>query len=674
MKPSRSLLPGFLLTLCVCLAAPGQVLASVLTTRDLENYAKYDAESFGIGGGAGFNADFGLGGNATAQGSRKADGNGNLQTGKASLTATGNTGYGRDAEEDESVTRSGINTRNITLTDEEGQKARTGKTAEETIASLHTSTTTQTAEQNSGYLENNFDRERVEDEINLQVEVTQQFSQNVRKVQGHLREEEERLRKAAKTAEEEGDSARAAELHGEADEWQEGGVLLNMLAGGLLAPTDSAGGILANTLAPGISYEIGQYFKEQGTEGSAAHLIAHTILGGAVQAAGGNDALAGALAAGGAEALAPILSNYLYGKDANDLTTEQKETVSTLLGFAGNAIGGTVGNGAADVVGGGQAARTAAENNYLSRWQEDLKKKEQEACKGITECSAVELKWAWISGKQDIGFVVGMGGGVVLSGKEALEGLYVLVTNFPETMAALKALATSEEARAQFGDQFFGDLEERAKRLEQAFNEGGWEGATVAGVESGRFLTDFAGLVTGVKGSAQVIAKLPASARKLVGAIKGSGDDLPKINPNLTSAVTDGEAAGFVYRNGEWYSGSVPIATNNTGDATSIITKTQLRTQLAFQEAGILDANGGLTPKAVLNADIIDLKDPIRNPAVVKVLTSDGSNISDWRKFTTKSVTMPNGQRLQIHFYKNIITNKVDYLTQDYKVKGVVKP
>jgi filamentous hemagglutinin len=344
-------------------ANKNSLTTGTLTSRDLQNHAKYDAEGFGIGGGAGFNADFGLGEKATAQGSQKTDANGNLQTGKASLTASGSTGYGRDKEEDESVTRSGINTKNVTITDEEKQQNLTGKTAAETIASLHTSTTTQTAEQNSGYLENNFDRKAVEDEIALQVEVTQQFSENAQYAQRQIRAKEEGLRDEAKRAEATGDFERAAKLYGEADEWQKGGVLLNMAAGGLLAPTNTAGGILASTLAPGIAYEIGQYFKEQNTEGSAAHLIAHAILGGAVQAAGGNDALAGALAAGGAEAIAPILSNYLYGKEASELKPEEKETISAITGLAGNAIGGMTGNGAADVVGGGQVAKTAVENN-----------------------------------------------------------------------------------------------------------------------------------------------------------------------------------------------------------------------------------------------------------------------------------------------------------------------
>jgi hypothetical protein len=147
----------------------------------------------------------------------------------------------------------------------------------QTLASLYT-TTTETAEQNSGKLENNFDREKVQDEIALQIEVTQQFGANVQYAQGRFREQEKGLRDQAKAAEAAGDFAQAAKLYGEAKSWQEGEVLLNMLAGGLTAPTNSAGGILASTLAP----------------------------------------------AGGAEAIAPILSNYLYGKSPNELTPEQK--------------------------------------------------------------------------------------------------------------------------------------------------------------------------------------------------------------------------------------------------------------------------------------------------------------------------------------------------------------
>ena len=42
-------------------------------------------------------------------------------------------------------------------------------------------------------------------------------------------------------------------------------------------------------------------------------MLAHAVLGAAVAAAGGNDALAGGASAGGAEYLAPKVSEFLYG-------------------------------------------------------------------------------------------------------------------------------------------------------------------------------------------------------------------------------------------------------------------------------------------------------------------------------------------------------------------------
>jgi filamentous hemagglutinin len=96
---------------------------------------------------------------------------------------------------------------------------------------------------------------------------------------------------------------------------------------------------------------------------------------------------------------------------------------------------------------------------------------------------------------------------------------------------------------------------------------------------------------------------------------------------------------------------------------------------LAFEEAGVLTKNGTLTSEAINKATEIKLADRvIKNPTIIKELTKDGSKIEDWSKYKTNSVTMPNGQRLQVHFYKNDITGKIDYMTQDYKVKGVVNP
>jgi hypothetical protein len=143
-----------------------------------------------------------------------------------------------------------------------------------------------------------------------------------------------------------------------------------MLAGGLAAPTDTAAGVAAGALAPGVSYEIGQWFKANGTEGSAAHLLAHAVLGAAAAAAGGNSALAGAVAAGGTEASAAALSEWLYGKQPEDLTAEQKAAVSAIAGLAGDIAGGVAGKSPADVAEGGLAAHAAVDNNQEVREEE----------------------------------------------------------------------------------------------------------------------------------------------------------------------------------------------------------------------------------------------------------------------------------------------------------------
>ena len=93
-----------------------------------------------------------------------------------------------------------------------------------------------------------------------------------------------------------------------------------------------------------------------------------------------------------------------------------------------------------------------------------------------------------------------------------------------------------------------------------------------------------------------------------------------------------------------------------------------------FKDKCILDNAGKLTADAVKRSDVIKLKNQISNPRVIEVLTKEGASIENWVKYKTESVTMPNSQRLQIHYYKNNITGQVDYTTMDYKVVGEVKP
>ena len=149
-----------------------------------------------------------------------------------------------------------------------------------------------------------------------------------------------------------------------------------MIATGLSAPTQSGVGIAAATVSPMISYEIGQKFKELAKDNpdgkltekqQAAHVLAHAVLGAAVAAAGGNDALAGGASAGGAEYLAPKVSTFLYGTaDPEKLTAEQKDTVANIMSLAGAGVGVAVGNSATDAAQGSLNAESAVENNSLA--------------------------------------------------------------------------------------------------------------------------------------------------------------------------------------------------------------------------------------------------------------------------------------------------------------------
>lgn len=100
----------------------------------------------------------------------------------------------------------------------------------------------------------------------------------------------------------------------------------------------------------------------------------------------------------------------------------------------------------------------------------------------------------------------------------------------------------------------------------------------------------------------------------------------------------------------------------------------RLSTQLAYEEAGILTRGGNaLTKEAVRSSREIPISGgKLTNPAVVKELTSDGSRIEDWGKFTTQTIVLPSGQRSQIHYYMNKVTGKLNF-NIDFKVKGRVE-
>jgi len=126
------------------------------------------------------------------------------------------------------------------------------------------------------------------------------------------------------------------------------------------------------------TYQSGKDHPDQQT----GHILAHALLGAAVAAAGGNDPLTAGLAAGGAEAAAPLLAQWLYGKNASELDANEKNIISSIVGLAGAGIGATTGN-VANAVTGGMLGQNAVENNFwLNKNESDALVDAMSECKG----------------------------------------------------------------------------------------------------------------------------------------------------------------------------------------------------------------------------------------------------------------------------------------------------
>ena len=354
-----------------------------LSASDIQNHADYSASGFGLSGGVSV-------GTKDSGGTKEDPKTGtqtNLGIGKdnRSVEVTKSIGYGSDSGHDRSTTTSGINTSNISITDVAGQNAA-GTRVEQIKAQVKTDTTTDTVQANSGALANNFDKDSVQKEIGLQVAVTQQFDITRQGVKAEINKQVDKQQQAVKEAEtalklnpnDQAAVQKLADAHAAIENWQQGGVLVDMIAGGLSGPTSTgAAGTIANAAAPALQYAVGQYFKDQKAEGSTAHIVAHTVLAAAVAAAGGNDVLTAGLSAGGAELLAPKVANWLFGntagieKDKNGnviaskLTAEQKQTISNIVSLGAAGLTAGAGGTGTDVVSSSQLASSAVEDNRM---------------------------------------------------------------------------------------------------------------------------------------------------------------------------------------------------------------------------------------------------------------------------------------------------------------------
>ncbi|MBN3207040.1 hemagglutinin repeat-containing protein [Pectobacterium brasiliense] len=137
-----------------------------------------------------------------------------------------------------------------------------------------------------------------------------------------------------------------------------------------------AGGDIQKAIASGASPYLAQLVKDVTipkdeskitASDIAANAMAHAVVGAVVAQLSGQDAAAGAIGASSGELIArAIMADQYPGKTANDLTEEEKQSVSALSTLASGLVSGLASNSTASAASGAQSGRNAVENNSLA--------------------------------------------------------------------------------------------------------------------------------------------------------------------------------------------------------------------------------------------------------------------------------------------------------------------
>ncbi|QKK74234.1 16S rRNA endonuclease CdiA [Klebsiella pneumoniae] len=134
-----------------------------------------------------------------------------------------------------------------------------------------------------------------------------------------------------------------------------------------------AGGNLAQAASGAVSPYVAEIIHSQTTDSATgkvnveANAMAHAVWGAIAAASGNNSALAGAAGAVSGELLGRwIAAEYYPGVKTEELSEEQKSTISALSTLAAGLMGVLSGGSSADAVAGAQAGKNAVENNLLS--------------------------------------------------------------------------------------------------------------------------------------------------------------------------------------------------------------------------------------------------------------------------------------------------------------------
>ncbi|NRF77454.1 VENN motif pre-toxin domain-containing protein, partial [Citrobacter braakii] len=170
-----------------------------------------------------------------------------------------------------------------------------------------------------------------------------------------------------------------------------------------------AGGNLARAASGAVSPYVAEIIHSQTTDSATgkvnveANAMADAVWGAIAAASGNNSALAGAGGAVSGELLGRwIAAEYYPDVKTEELSDEQKSTISALSTLAAGLMGGLSGGSSGDAVAGAQAGKNAVENNSLAHvlaaieankprtvesWTKEQQEQIREACSGGTPVS-----------------------------------------------------------------------------------------------------------------------------------------------------------------------------------------------------------------------------------------------------------------------------------------------
>ncbi|MFZ7241479.1 hemagglutinin repeat-containing protein [Avibacterium avium] len=189
---------------------------------------------------------------------------------------------------------------------------------------------------------------------------------------------------------------------------------LTTIAGGILA--GQSGAQIATTLA---SPTLNEKIKELTTDSNGevnvlTNTLAHAMLGAVEAAAAKGNITAGALAASASELAAPAITKALGKDNPNQLSAEERQTVTALSALAGSLASGLTAqqNGSATntvstlnaAALGGEIGKRAVENNYLSKQESRELINEYEAANSKEKKIKVLRKYLQKSYDNDIAF------------------------------------------------------------------------------------------------------------------------------------------------------------------------------------------------------------------------------------------------------------------------------